>query len=588
MRHLAGAIAITIVVTLVAICSRPILPIDETRYVSVAWEGYVTGDLLVSHKNGETYAHKPPLLFWMINASWWLFGVSEWAARIVAPFTGLLCLPLLRWIARRLWPEDADAANFAPYILASFSVWLLFAPLTMFDTLLTLSALISICGLLNAVRGRVTLGWLITGLGMGMGILTKGPVIFVHILPVALLAFWWARDLKHSKSVDSTHFSEANGLSLKRWYFGVLLSIVVAGGVGLSWAIPSALAGGKEYADELLWGQTAGRVSTSFSHRHPFYWYVPILPICLLPWLFLGTLWRGIKKIEFDWTVRMLVGWIVGPILVLSLISGKQVHYLMPLFPAFALLFARALSLVRQSIPSRDVLVLALGTGVIGCIPLAFNSVPKFEQLGLAGIVPSYFVPILIVEAIAIYWICRQTIQRVVVGLAGFSAASVSIIIGAAAVSFWGSFSVDGIANYVAESRAPVVWYGEYHAQLNFAGRLKPIDWAVSAEDLQQWVANHDGGIVVTRLTGEGDVELWQQFLATQSTQSSSSPTEEQQTLLKSILAQRSEFATLSELPETKAIYWVRLGLNKKPYVAMCVHSGSNPASVAGSAEIRR
>ncbi|MFO0939309.1 MAG: glycosyltransferase family 39 protein [Pirellulales bacterium] len=598
MRPLAGAIAITIAVTFVAISSRPILPIDETRYVSVAWEGYVTGDLLVSHKNGETYAHKPPLLFWLINASWWLFGVSEWAARIVAPFAGVLCLPLVRWIAKTLWPEDIDTANFAPCILASFSVWLLFAPLTMFDTLLTLSALVSICGLLHAMSGRAVFGWLVAGIGMGIGILTKGPVIFVHILPVAMLGYWLFRDRKQIASNDSTLFSnsklnssrsiELRQWSISHWYLGVLASILVAGSIGLSWAIPSAIAGGKEYGDELLWGQTAGRVATSFSHRHPFYWYVPILPICLLPWLFLGTLWRGIRKIEMDWAIKMLAVWIAGPLLILSLISGKQVHYLMPMFPAFALFFAKALSQVRQSVPARDVAVLAVGTGLIGCLPLAFNSVPKLEELGLAGIVPNLFVPVLILEALAICFVCQRTIHRVVFGLSAFSAASISIIVGAAGINFWGSFSVDGIANYVTESKVPVVWYGEYHAQLNFAGRMKPIDWAMTADELQDWMGNHDGGIVVTRLTGGEDVALWNQFLATQDSQMSSHPTEEQQRLLKSILAQRLEFSALAQPPETKAIYWVRMGLNKKPYVAMCVHSDGNPSHVAGSAEILR
>ena len=44
---------------------RPLMPIDETRYVSVAWEMWTRGDFLVPYLNGEAYSHKPPLLFWM-------------------------------------------------------------------------------------------------------------------------------------------------------------------------------------------------------------------------------------------------------------------------------------------------------------------------------------------------------------------------------------------------------------------------------------------------------------------------------------------------------------------------------------------
>ena len=60
----------------VALLSRPLLPIDETRYLTVAWESHQEGNHLVSHLNGETYAHKPPLLFWLINAVWKITGVS--------------------------------------------------------------------------------------------------------------------------------------------------------------------------------------------------------------------------------------------------------------------------------------------------------------------------------------------------------------------------------------------------------------------------------------------------------------------------------------------------------------------------------
>jgi 4-amino-4-deoxy-L-arabinose transferase-like glycosyltransferase len=54
-------------------------PIDETRYLTVAWEMWLRQDFLVPYLNGATYSHKPPLLFWLINLSWGMFGVSEWA-----------------------------------------------------------------------------------------------------------------------------------------------------------------------------------------------------------------------------------------------------------------------------------------------------------------------------------------------------------------------------------------------------------------------------------------------------------------------------------------------------------------------------
>ncbi len=584
MKYLLGAIALTVIVTAVALLSRPLLPIDETRYVSVAWEAYATGDLLVSHINGATYAHKPPLLFWWINAFWAIFGVSDWAARAVGPLAGLLCLPLVRWISRQLWPEDERTANFAPFILVSFSVWLLFAPLTMFDTLLTLTTMLAICGVLMARRGQWIAGWALAGVGMGLGILTKGPVIFVHTLPLALLGGWWAREaiaVRTSAATDSPR--QATG-SWRQWYAGVLVALVVAGAIGLGWAIPSAISGGQAYGDELLWGQTAGRVTKSFSHRHPFYWYLPILPLCLLPWLFLGTVWRGLRSIgRFDWGLKFLICWIIAPLVVLSLISGKQVHYLMPLFPACALVIAKLIASVRVEIPSRDAIALACGTSLVGLLPLLFNTLPKFHELGLAGIVPNIFVPVLVFSGVAIYLVCRKSAERMVTGLASISAFSVCTIIAAGSIDFWDGFRVDALATYVAESKSPIVWYGEYHGQLNFAGRVPNIDAAKTDKDLDRWLNEHDGGLVVTRMNA--DCEAAKRLLETEPTYENSQPTDLQRQLIDEVLSQRVEFSRMEQKPTAVSIYWIRQGLKKKPHVVLCVPPRNQDGSA--SAESR-
>ena len=56
-----GLIAVWLVILLTALLTRPLLPVDETRYASVAWEMWSRGDFLVPYLNGEPYSHKPPL-----------------------------------------------------------------------------------------------------------------------------------------------------------------------------------------------------------------------------------------------------------------------------------------------------------------------------------------------------------------------------------------------------------------------------------------------------------------------------------------------------------------------------------------------
>ena len=92
-----AVVAALILVTVLLV--RPPFPVDETRYLAVAWEMWWRDEFLVPHLNGDTYSHKPPLLFWLMHAGWWLFGVNDWWPRLIAPLFSLLDLALLAWLA---------------------------------------------------------------------------------------------------------------------------------------------------------------------------------------------------------------------------------------------------------------------------------------------------------------------------------------------------------------------------------------------------------------------------------------------------------------------------------------------------------
>ena len=101
---------------------RPLIPVDETRAVSVAWEMWQRGDFLVPYLNGKPYSHKPPLLQWVIHLSWFVFGVNDWTPRFVGPLFGLGNLFLTERLARRLWPEADTVSRLAPLILLARSL----------------------------------------------------------------------------------------------------------------------------------------------------------------------------------------------------------------------------------------------------------------------------------------------------------------------------------------------------------------------------------------------------------------------------------------------------------------------------------
>ena len=72
-----GILLVWLIMTTVNILNHHLIPLDETRYASVAWEMWYRQDYLVPHLNGMPYHHKPPLLFWLYDVGWSLFGVDE-------------------------------------------------------------------------------------------------------------------------------------------------------------------------------------------------------------------------------------------------------------------------------------------------------------------------------------------------------------------------------------------------------------------------------------------------------------------------------------------------------------------------------
>lgn len=315
--------------------SRPPMPIDETRYLSVAWEMWQSGNFLVPHSNGIPYSHKPPLLFWLIHSLWMLSGVSELSARLVAPLFGLAATFLTIRFAQKLWPDRPEVNRAVPYILLGTLVWSLYSSLTMFDTLLTTFVLLSLCSIFTAAQQNTSfLRWLRVGLFVGLGILAKGPVVLIYVAPSMICApFWVGR----------------KDISWFWWYSGCVFAIVSGTLGALCWALPAASAGGETYANAILFHQTADRLVNSFAHDRPFYWYLVLCPLIFLPWFFWIPAWKISRCQLQEPATRFCLITIITVSFLLSLVSGKQVHYVLPVIPVVALLVGRNLSDQQQS-----------------------------------------------------------------------------------------------------------------------------------------------------------------------------------------------------------------------------------------------
>jgi len=473
--------------SIASIWLRPLWPVDETRYASVAWEMWLRGDFLVPYVNGEPYSHKPPLLFWLIQLGWGLFGVNDWWPRLVAPLCALTAIPLLLKLEELLWNEKQERNSDSIWVLSGTLLFAGFITLTMFDLLLMLCAMAAMVGVLYLSKNEKFKGILWLGAGIGLGVLAKGPVILLHVLPAAVAAPWWAPNLKGK---------------LGRWYLDLLLGVLLGAAIALAWALPAAFVGGEEYRRAIFWGQTAGRVAESFAHRSPWWYYLPLLPMLLFPWFVWPRVWLGMKDIFKDSGSKFLVAWLVLTLIGFSLVSGKQAKYLVPMLPAFALLAGRALR--RLAAPQRWWEFLPPVAGFLAAPAFLAYLRTRPEAMKLpewAGEIPLWPIALLALGAPVLLFFARSQTAVQLRALA-FAMLIAFAVVGAGVIPAFVPYSDPApAARHLAALQAaqvPLAHLGKYHAQYNFAGRLRtPIDILDPAE-LKAWAAAHPSGQVIT------------------------------------------------------------------------------------------
>lgn len=483
-RHPLLWTSLWLVLLLTTLYCRPLLPVDETRYVGVAWEMWQHNNLLVPYLNGEPYSHKPPLLFWLMQLSWSVFGVHAWAARLVSPLFGLGSLFLTYLVARQLWPNDTRTATLAPLVVLGSLAWSVFSTTVMFDMLMAFFSLLGVMGILWSWRQGGSRGWIILGLASGLGVLAKGPVILLYTLPVAIAAPWWMDTPRRWKS----------------WYLGILFSVAIGALIGLSWALPAAWQGGEDYRNAILWGQTTGRLTESFAHRQPWWWYLPWLPALLFPWFIWPPVWRGLARIALDAGLGLCLAWSLAGLLAFSLISGKQFHYLLPLFPAIALVATRSLA---DTTPKRfDDWLPAAAIILAGCLFAVAPVLASFYDLpAWVGEISPLWGLVLALCAVSLGLSRLSTVDKALPKLALASLLSVILINVGIVREARNHYDVTPISRYLAALQAQniaVAHIGEYYGQFQFSGRLtKPIE-ILENDEAQHWAELHPEGCLVS------------------------------------------------------------------------------------------
>jgi len=478
----------------------PALPIDETRYLAVAWEMRLHGDWLLLHLNGAPYSDKGPLLFWLINVAWAIAGLHVWIVRLGVLAASFVSLLLFDRLVRRLDGGDDRLAARATLILAGMICFALFSIAIMFDVIVTTCVLIALHGVLDLDARRWGRGVIVMALGLGLGLLTKGPVVLLDAGLVALLAPWWSATAREETS---------------RWYAAVALAIVGGLAIALAWAL--AAYGAQGFWDAIVLRQTVGRVTKSFAHARPFWWYFMVLPVMLLPWtLSLRAPWRAWREhFAAGTAVRFGLIWFLPAFAVFCCFSGKQMHYLLPLLPGLAIYLAAVLGNEQGRLRGRwfGALVLVAGLTLTAVPYLAGHAneggpVARLVKSGtltqsslhlFADIWPLWG---LLAIALGAWLLRKREGSATQLTLASAAVAAISMLAVAQGIGPYIDVTVAAaqIKQY-QDSGRPIAHLAWHHGLFEFPGRLtqplEKVNWA----DLRSWCEAHPDGEIVTFYT---------------------------------------------------------------------------------------
>jgi 4-amino-4-deoxy-L-arabinose transferase-like glycosyltransferase len=484
-----------LLIVFIAIFQHGPMPMYSTRTLSVSWEMWQRHSFLVPYLNGEPYSDKPPLLLWLIQIGWWISGVGDVWPRVLEVALGGTELVLLAILAHRLFPAEGVIAKAASWMLLAFTYGFLFGLQVMYEVLLAVCVLAALLALVPT-KHRESPRFVWFAMAVGCGLLTKGPVMLLHVaFPWLLGPLWndWARRQRC------------------KWYLRGSLAFFVALMLLLAWAFAAASTGGASYREQLLFHQTAGRVVHSFAHAEPFWWYLAALPVLIFPFALWPRLWVAISALRppFEPGLRFVLAWLGPVVLTFSFISGKQLYYLLPEYAGFALLLSAAVCRFRQSH-----LRLA-NTRLLGPWPLAVVSLALAAGLMLLphlvshGIVHNALVQslapmgtvggvIFALLALALLIPTRDETARIaVVGLIGALTAN-----GLFSATMWPAFDMRGasaLLAYVQSEDRPIANLQSYDGQFHFFGRLtKPIVSLHDHQALVEWATQNPNGLIIS------------------------------------------------------------------------------------------
>ena len=304
--------------------NAPFFDKQEPREALVVWEINHSGNWILPMRNGNEIPSKPPLYHWLAAlVSQAVNELDEFTVRFPSAFFGTAGVLLTYFAGASLWGRGAGLVS--AMVLATSFEWQQAAKAARVDMTLTfvmLCAFLYFAWLYRSGGGRMKS--LVLGIFLGLAALAKGPLGVVVPGFAYLMFLWLRRDLAFVKKLHPVVLLGTCG--------------VVAG----SWYALALLQGGKDFLAVVIKENFSTVVGAEAGHPHPFFWYLLAFLENAAPWsLFLVPvavwLYRSRRQLDQEGLLYFVV-WFFAVLVFFSVFKQKRSVYILPLYPAFALL----------------------------------------------------------------------------------------------------------------------------------------------------------------------------------------------------------------------------------------------------------
>jgi 4-amino-4-deoxy-L-arabinose transferase-like glycosyltransferase len=344
---------------------RHLLPSDEGRYAEIAREMLARGDWVTTRYNDLKYFEKPPFQLWMTAIAYAAFGIGEWQARLWAALSGVFGLGIAMVAAGR-WFGPRVAVGTGLILLAT-PTWNIASHFNSLDMGVSAALAGVLAGVLMAQHPRATeeqegnwmaFAWAATA----VAVLTKGLIGIVLPGTVLVVYSLLGRDWQVWRRL---HIGA-----------GLLIFLVIVE----PWFVLISMRNPEFVSFFFIHEHFARYLSDVHHHGAPWWYFIPQLVVGILPWI--GLSWGMAAVVREDarrpgFKPALLLGvWAVVIFVFFSLSGSKLPGYIVPVFPALAILAAVALDRLGPAQWRRHVLV------AIGLVVAGFLALPLLARQG--------------------------------------------------------------------------------------------------------------------------------------------------------------------------------------------------------------